>query len=104
MAGSFIRQSPEGDGFEGPLGHGASLLDLGGLKMMGHVLEPQQGAVGRSKEQALEGSCVLRLQAGIHQLSLPLHQRLLCRLLLPLKLVPGLFLGLADGSGRKRSK
>lgn len=87
-AANFIHQSPEGDGFEGPLCHGAGLLDLGGLKMVGHVLEPQQGAVGRSKEQTLKGSCVLRLQAGIHQLNLPLYQGLLCRLLLLLKLTP----------------
>lgn len=64
--------------------------------MVSHVLEPQQGAVGGSKEQTLEGSSILRPQAGVHQLSLLLHQVLLCCLLLLLKLMTSLFLGLAD--------
>lgn len=70
---------------------------------MGHVLEPQQGAVGGSKEQTLKGGYVLGLQVGIHQLSLPLHQGLLRRLLRLLQLMARLFLGLTDGGERKSS-
>lgn len=98
-----MSNSPEGDGFEGPLCHSTSLLNLGGLEMMGHVLEPQQGAVGGSKEQTLKGGYVLGLQFGIHQLSLSLHQGLLRRFLRLLKLMARLFLGLTDGGDRKSS-
>lgn len=38
---------PERDGFEGPLSHSSGLLDLRGLQVMSHVLQPEQGAVGR---------------------------------------------------------
>lgn len=92
---------PEGDRFEGPLGHSTGLLDLGGLQVVGHVLEPQQGAVGGGEEETLEGSCVLGPQAGIHQLRFPLYQGLFRLLFLLLKLVSRLLLGLDDREGKK---
>lgn len=95
-------QSPEGDGFEGPLSHSTGLFNLCGLQVVSHVLEPQQGAVGGSEEQPLEGGRVLGPQAWIHQLSLPLHQSFLCRLFLLFQLVTRLLLGLKDKKKRKR--
>lgn len=92
---------PEGDRFEGPLGHSAGLLDLGGLQVVGHVLEPQQGAVGGGEEETLEGGCVLGPQAGIHQLGFPLYKGLFRLLFLLLKLVSRLLLGLEDREGKK---
>lgn len=92
---------PEGDRFEGPLGHSAGLLDLGGLQVMGHVLEPQQGAVGGGEEETLEGGRVLGPQARIHQLSFPLYQGLFRLLFLLLKLVSRFLLGLEDKEGKK---
>lgn len=92
---------PEGDRFEGPLGDSAGLLDLGGLQVVGHVLEPQQGAVGGGEEETLEGGCILGPQAGIHQLGFPLYQGLFRLLLLLLQLVSRLLLGLEDREGKK---
>lgn len=64
--------------------------------MVSHVLEPKQRAVGGTQEQTLEGNRILGPQVGIHQLSLPLHQGPLCRLLLFLQLVARLFLRLVE--------
>lgn len=90
--------SPERDGFEGPLSHGSGLLDLRGLQVMSHVLQPEQGAVGRGQKQPLEGGRVLGPQVWIHQLGFPLHQGSFCRLLLLLQLMVRLLLGLGtDG-------
>lgn len=93
---------PEGDGFQSPLSHRAGLLYLGGLQVVGHVLEPQQRAVGGSQQEALEGSGILWPQAGVHQLGLALHQSLLCLLLLLLDLMPRLLLGLEGYRVAKR--
>lgn len=95
---------PEGDGFQSPLGHRAGLLYLGGLQVMGHVLEPQQRAVGGGQQEALEGGGVLRPQAGVHQLGLALHQSLLCVLLLLLELMPRLLLGLEGHAVAQRKE
>ncbi|KAG7223842.1 hypothetical protein INR49_026525 [Caranx melampygus] len=87
-------QSPEGNRFQSPLSHSTGLLNLCGLQVMCHVLQPKQRAVGRGKEQALEGHCVFRAQVWIHELSFPLYQRLLRCLLLLLHLMTGLLLRL----------
>ncbi|TNN71201.1 hypothetical protein EYF80_018549 [Liparis tanakae] len=97
---SFSCSSLDQHKHEGPLGHGAGLLDLGGLQMVSHVLEPEQGAVGGGEEQALEGAAILGPQARIHELRLALHQGLLRRLLLLLELVARPLLGLAGGERR----
>lgn len=98
---NLLLSTPEGDGFQSPLGHRAGLLYLGGLQVVGHVLEPQQRTVGGSQQEALKGAGVLWPQAGVHQLGLTLHQSLLSLLLLLLQLMPSLLLGLKWGRRRK---
>lgn len=85
---------PEGDGLQGPLRHRAGLLDLRSLQVVGHVLQPQQGAVGGGQDEALKGGGVLRPQVWVHQLCLTLNQSPLRRLLLLLQLMARLLLGL----------
>ena len=66
---------PEGDGFEGPLGHGLGLLDLGGFQVVGHVPDPHQGAVGGLQDQPVKVLCPLRHHLPLQLLLLKLQQR-----------------------------
>lgn len=91
--------SPEGDGFEGSLADRTRLLDLRGLQMESHVLQPEEGAVWRRQEQTLKRHCAVRTHRRVHELRLQLAELLLRVLLLLLQLFTGLFHRLA----RKRS-
>lgn len=82
--------SPEGDGFEGSLGDGSCLLDLRGLQMKGHVLQPEERAVRGREEQALKRRRVVWPNRRVHKLRLQLGELLFCVLLLLLKLFTSL--------------
>lgn len=83
--------APEGDGFEGSLADRACLLDLSGLQMESHVLQPEEGAVRRRQEQTLKRHRAVRTHGRVHELRLQLAELLLRVLLLLLQLFTGLF-------------
>ena len=82
LPGAKLR--PEGDGLKGPLSHGTGLLDLRGLQVESHVLQPQNRAIGGAQHQSVKIIRGLWLPPRIHQRLLNAGQFLLCLLLLQL--------------------